>query len=71
MVLSDIKKNLGELVLYSDKNVKNAQYRLTACVLRKNKKNDFVYSVELQDIQNNNSILICDLSRIKAGDENQ
>ena len=69
MVLSDIKKNLGEIVLYSDENIKNAQYRLTACILRKNKKNDFVYSAELQDIQNNNSILICDLGRIKAGGE--
>lgn len=69
MVVSEVKKNLGELVLYSDENIKNAHYRLTACILRKNKKNDFVYSVELQDIQNNNSILICDLSRIKAGGE--
>lgn len=66
MVISDVKKNLGELVLYSDENMKDVHYKLTACTLRKNKKNEFEYSAELQDIQNNNSILICDLSRIKA-----
>lgn len=64
MELSDVKKNLGGLVTYSDENLKNKQYRFTACILRKNKKNDFIYSAELQDIKNNNSVLICDLSRI-------
>lgn len=65
MDISEVKFNLGEVVLYSDTNMKNIEYRLTACILRKNKKNEFKYSAELQDIKNNNSIIICDLSRIE------
>ena len=65
MVLSDVKKNLGEFVLYSDDSMKDVHYKLTACILRKNKKNEFIYFAELQDVSNNNSVLICDLSRIK------
>lgn len=64
MLLSDVKKNLGEFVLYSDVNMGNTKYKLTACILRKNKNNKFVYSAELQDV-NNNSILFCSLDKIK------
>ncbi len=64
MLLSDVKKNLGEFVLYSDVNMENTKYKLTACILRKNKNNEFVYSAELQDV-NNNSILFCSLDKIK------
>lgn len=66
MELSEVKKNLGQIVLYSDTNMKNVEYQLTACILRKNKKNEFVYFAEIQDLHNNNSILICDLSRVKV-----
>ena len=65
MEISEVKKNLNQIVLYSDTDMKNVQYILTACILRKNKKNDFVYSAELQDLHNNNSILVCDLSKLK------
>lgn len=66
MDISEVKQNLGQMVLYSDTSMKNIEYRLTACILRKNKKNEFVYSAELQDVKNNNCILICDLGRIEA-----
>lgn len=65
MDISEVKTNLGHIVLYNDANIKGTDYRFTACILRKNKKNEFVYSAELQDIKNNNSILICNLSRLK------
>lgn len=64
MNISEVKLNLGQMVLYSDENMKNIKYKFTACILRKNKKNEFIYSAELQDVKNNNSILFCDLNRI-------
>lgn len=66
MEISEVKSNLNQIVLYSDSDIKNVEYLFTACILRKNKKNEFVYSAEIQDLHNKNSILICDLGRIKA-----
>lgn len=64
MNISEVKFNLGQMVLYSDENMKNIKYKFNACILHKNKKNEFIYSAELQDVKNNNSILFCDLNRI-------
>lgn len=65
MNISEVKRNLGQIVFYSDLNIDETDYLFTACILQKNKKNEFVYSAELQDLHNNNSVLICDLGRIK------
>lgn len=65
MNISEVKRNLGQIVSYSDSNIDETDYLFTACILQKNKKNEFVYSAELQDLHNNNSVLICDLGRIK------
>lgn len=64
MDISEVKINLGHTVLYSDENMKNKPYKFTACILHKNKKNEFIYSAELQDVTNNNSVLVCNLNRI-------
>lgn len=64
MDISEVKENLNQMVLYSDSDVKNAKYKFTACILRKNKKDEFVYLAEIQDLHNNNSVIICDLSRL-------
>lgn len=66
MEISEVKSNLNQIILYSDSEIKNVEYLFTACILRKNKKNEFVYSAEIQDLHNKNSILICDLGRLKA-----
>lgn len=66
MEISEVKSNLNQIILYSDSEMKNVEYLFTACILRKNKKNEFVYSAEIQDLHNKNSILICDLGRLKA-----
>lgn len=65
MEISEVKSNLNQIILYSDSEIKNVEYLFTACILRKNKKNEFVYSAEIQDLHNKNSILICDLGRLK------
>lgn len=64
MDISQVKKCLNQIVLYSDMDMKNAEYLFNGCILRKDKNNNFVYSAEIQDLRNKNSILICDLSRI-------
>lgn len=62
MDIKQVKCNLNKTVLYLDiNNIK--PYILTGCIIRKN-DNGFYYQAEIKDLKSN-SLLICDLSRIK------
>lgn len=66
MDISEVKRNLGQIVIYSDSNISEKDYKFTSCILTKNKKNEFIYLAEIQDIHNNDSVIICDLNNIKS-----
>ena len=65
MELEQVKRNLNKMVVY--KGIPNI-YKLTACILRKD-KNGFYYQTELQDTKNNNTVLYSGLNDVEAGVE--
>lgn len=65
MELEKIKRNLNNVVIYTNEDGVKIPYFLTACILRKDKKNQFYYEVELKDVKANFSVLICDLGKIE------
>lgn len=61
MNISDVKLNLNEIVTYE-----GSSYILCGVILRKHKtENKFYYQAELADFNNRNSLLICDLLKVK------
>lgn len=60
MDIVDVKKNLNRKVSF-----RNAEYVLTGCIIRKNKKSQqFFYQAELLDVVTNNSVMIAGLKEV-------
>lgn len=64
MTKEEAIKQLNKMVVY---NGKPDLYKLTACILRKNKRG-YYYRAEIQDIKNGNSVLIVSLNDISSAD---
>ena len=65
MDLLDIKRNLNKAVVFTDKlGIIGHKFLLCAVIARKNEAGDFVYTVELSDI-NANSVAITTLDKIE------
>ena len=65
MNATDIKKHLNKQVRYKNqKTGVDKPYMLTGAIFRKN-ADGFYYQAELQDLQNNRSIVICSLNDIE------
>lgn len=66
MDLLDIKRNLNKAVVFTDKRlgIIGHKFLLCAVIARKNEAGDFVYTVELSDI-NANSVAITTLDKIE------
>lgn len=61
MEISEVKKNLNNKVTF-----RGAQYTLTGCIIRKNKKtNQFYYQAELQDTSTQLSLVYARLEEIE------
>lgn len=61
MTIGEVKKALNNKVRF-----RGAEYILTGCMLRKDKKTQqFFYQAELLDTTTNNSIVICRLEEIE------
>lgn len=58
MNISQVKKNLGEKVLYKGK-----EYLLSGCIIRTNGQT-FYYQAEIQDLTAIHSVIICKLDDI-------
>jgi soluble cytochrome b562 len=65
MTIEEAKKHINRLVNYQGAP---DLYKLTACILRKNKQG-YYYSAEIQDIKNGNSVLIVSLDDISTADK--
>lgn len=62
MRIDEVKKSLNRRVTF-----RGAQYTLTGCIIRKNKKtNQFYYQAELQDIITHKSLVYARLEEIKC-----
>ena len=66
MDISEVKQNLNQTLIYHDSDFADKKYKLTGCIIRKNKKNKFFYQAEIQDLKAKHSITICSLDRISA-----
>jgi len=53
MKISEVKRAVNKPVIYE-----NSKYILTACILRKDKLNRFVYSAELKDMKANSIVIV-------------
>ena len=60
MIIEEVKKNLNKMVRYKEKE---GVYKLTACILRKDKQECF-YQAELLDMKHGNSTIICKLEDV-------
>lgn len=65
MTKEEALKQLNGMVIYKDVP---ALYKLTACIVRKNKRG-YYYRAEIQDIKNGNSVLIVSLDDISSADK--
>lgn len=63
MELQQVKKNLNKMIVYKETP---DIYKLTACVIRKDKEGYF-YQAELLDTKHGRSLLYCDLKDISEG----
>ena len=63
MKIEEAKANLNKRVHYSARDV-DADFIFTGCTIRKN-ENGFFYQAELQDLNNNRSIMICRLEDVQ------
>lgn len=66
MDISEVKQNLNQKVIYHNRDYGDREMILTACTLRKDRKNRFFYQAEIQDLKAKHSITICSLDRISA-----
>ena len=62
MDLQEVKRNLNKRVKYKGFD---GEYKLTACILRRDKTHYF-YQAELLDLRNGRSVIYCKLSDIEA-----
>ena len=66
MDILEVKQNLNQTVIYHDSDFGDKKYKLTGCIIRKDKKNKCFYQAEIQDLKAKHSITICSLDRISA-----
>ena len=66
MELSEVKRNLNQKVIYHSRDFGNREMILTACILRKDRKNRFFYQAEIQDLKAKHSLTFCSLDKISA-----
>ena len=67
MRIDEVKKSLNRKVTF-----RNAQYTLTGCTIRKDKKtNQFYYQAELQDTSTQLSLVYARLEEVNNGDNNK
>lgn len=66
MDISEVKQNLNQTVIYHNRDYGETKYKLTGCIIRKNKKNKFYYEAEIQDLKAKQSLTICSLDKISA-----
>lgn len=59
MDISQVKKNLGRMVVYN-----GTEYLFSGCIIRPN-EHGFYYQAELQDLKANSSVVICRLPDVK------
>ena len=64
MTIEEAKKHINQMVNYQGAP---DLYKLTACILRKNKQG-YYYSAEIKDTKNGNSVLIVSLDDISSVD---
>lgn len=68
MKAEEIKANLNKRVRYvNNHSGVDADYILTGAIFRRGEKG-FFYQVELQDLKNNKSIMICSLDDIETAE---
>lgn len=60
MQIEQVKRNINKMIVYKDKA---DIYKLTACILRKN-KDGFFYQAELSDTKHGRSVIICKLEEV-------
>lgn len=67
MEIKAVKRNLGKAVRFSSSkhHTKNAEYTLTACIIRKDERGNFIYTAELTDVKQPKSVCIVPLAEIK------
>lgn len=70
MTEREIKRNLNKLVRFTNKRlfIENADYILAGATIRRN-ESGFFYQAILQDVNNGNSVLVCKLEEITAGEK--
>lgn len=66
MDISEVKRNLNQTVIYHNRDFGDMKYKLTGCMIRKDKKNRFYYQAEIQDLKAKHSLTICSLDKISA-----
>ena len=66
MELSEVKRNLKHTVIYHNRDFGDMKYKLTGCMIRKDRKNRFYYQAEIQDLKAKHSLIICSLDRISV-----
>lgn len=66
MDISEVKQNLNQVVIYHNPDFGNKKYKLTGCIIRKDKKNNFFYQAEIQDLKAKHSLTFCSLDKISA-----
>lgn len=63
MEIGEVKAALGKLVRFrNDRLFCDADYILTGCIIRRSERGQFYYQAEIQDLQNQTSVSIVNLS---------
>lgn len=73
MKIDKVKVMLGKIVYYDTGQIdiegcSIKDFYLTACILRRDKKNQFFYQAELKEL-GKNSVIIVNLEKVKTRDE--
>ena len=69
MNISEVKTYLNKPVYYSSRkfNIENAEYILTACILKQNSKGEYYYLAELTDAKQRMNVIIVILEDVITG----
>lgn len=66
MDISEVKQNLNQVVIYHDSDFGDRKCKLIGCIIRKDKKNNFFYQAEIQNLKAKHSLTICSLDKISS-----
>lgn len=69
MNISEVKTYLNKPVYYSSRkfNIENAEYILTACILKQNSKGEYYYLASLQMRNSSMNVIIVNLEDVITG----